>query len=303
MKHEELLKKWLKGTLSPEEEKAFNALEDSSDLERLAKAMPQFKVPDFDTDLAFTQIKEKINPSVASKTRSLYRDILPIAAILVLAIGIIFAFKFLNTSGPTSFTTEIAKQEILTLPDKSKVQLNAVTTLSYNEATWEKERIVQLDGEAYFKVAKGEKFTVQTKAGNVTVLGTEFNVQQRDNIFMVTCYEGSVKVSVAKEAIVLSPGNTATLSNNILIKQNENSATNPSWILGTSSFKSVPYQEVLHEFERQYNVTISHNLKNDMQLFTGNFNHQNLEKALQTITLPFQYKYTINKNTVTIYGE
>lgn len=303
MEQEELLKKWLKGTLSIEEQEVFKKLPDHNNLERLANAMPLFKAPAFDEDTAFNAIKKGIAVPATSKVKSIVQQILPLAAILVLALSIVFAFKFLNTSQPTLHTTQVASQEIITLPDASTVQLNAVSTLSYNAINWSKEREITLNGEAFFKVAKGKTFTVKTNLGDVTVLGTHFNVKQHDDFFIVTCYEGAVKVTASKQSLVLLPGEIASLVNKALVKQKEEIAKNPSWTAGTSSFKSVPYLYVLKEFERQFNVTIVSNIKDDSQLFTGTFNHQNLEKALQTITLPLQYKYIINKNTVTLYGE
>ena len=47
------------------------------------------------------------------------------------------------------------------------------------ENKWKNERSVNLDGEGFFKVAKGSKFDVETSAGTVSVVGTQFNVKNR----------------------------------------------------------------------------------------------------------------------------
>ena len=71
------------------------------------------------------------------------------------------------------------------------------TTLKYASNKWDKKRRVRLEGEAFFKVAKGSTFTVDTKTGSVKVLGTQFNVKNRIGFFEVVCYEGLVGVTVS----------------------------------------------------------------------------------------------------------
>ena len=65
------------------------------------------------------------------------------------------------------------------LPDGSKVKLMGNSSLSYNRVTWFWERKLQLLGKALFKVTPGKTFTVQTEAGDVSVLGTKFLVVQQ----------------------------------------------------------------------------------------------------------------------------
>jgi ferric-dicitrate binding protein FerR (iron transport regulator) len=92
------------------------------------------------------------------------------------------------------------------LPDQSQVLLNAGSQASFKSWDWSSNRAVSLQGEAYFKVAKGQKFTVETNLGSVTVLGTQFNVKARDNRFEVTCYEGKVQRSLSNEEQIILPG-------------------------------------------------------------------------------------------------
>ena len=78
------------------------------------------------------------------------------------------------------------------LPDGSKVKLMGNSSLSYNRVTWFWERKLQLLGKALFKVTPGKTFTVQTEAGDVSVLGTKFLVVQQGKKMLVNCEEGSV---------------------------------------------------------------------------------------------------------------
>ena len=75
------------------------------------------------------------------------------------------------------------------------------------------KRDLTLEGEAYFKVQKGQTFSVNTTDGVVKVLGTHFNVKQRNNYFEVNCYEGLVSVTYNNETVKLPPGKTFRLIN------------------------------------------------------------------------------------------
>jgi Fe2+-dicitrate sensor, membrane component len=65
------------------------------------------------------------------------------------------------------------------------VNLNSSSQLSYSKNKWDSKREVTLNGEAFFKVSKGSTFDVITLNGKVSVLGTQFNVKQRENYFEV----------------------------------------------------------------------------------------------------------------------
>ena len=75
------------------------------------------------------------------------------------------------------------------------------------------------------------------------------------------------------------------------------------WLNNESQFKSLPYKEVLEEFERQYNVTILAKDIDVNQLFTGSFSHNNIDIALQSISLPLHLNYSKKDNTITLERE
>ncbi|PMV74965.1 FecR family protein, partial [Pseudomonas sp. GW101-1A09] len=84
----------------------------------------------------------------------------------------------------------------ITLPDGTKVWLNAATTLKYPSRFTSNERKVEIDGEAYFEVTKNEQQpfkVVLSDSSVVTVLGTHFNVMSYNNELekQVTLLEGS----------------------------------------------------------------------------------------------------------------
>lgn len=293
MRREELIEKWLDHALTSEELEAFKKLEDYEELTKMQNALQHFKAPKVDADAAYTTVTTAKKHT--TKPTAWFKPLLKIAAILVIGFGTYYYMTFPTL---TTHDTVAANKTLIELPDTSEVSLNAVTSLSYDAAAWDENREVNLDGEAYFKVAKGNTFSVITEDGIVTVLGTEFNVKQRDNLFEVFCYEGAVKVTHNDTAVILKPGQRYLILNGKEFRNEEENTKEPSWIRNESAFKSLPLQEVIQEFERQYNVTVEVQNINTSQIVTGSFTHADIDTALQSITLPFNLKYQKKQNSI-----
>ncbi|WP_299254179.1 FecR family protein [uncultured Lacinutrix sp.] len=298
MEREDLIKKWLDNNLSSQELEAFKQLKDFDELTRLDAALQQFKPQEFEDDKEL----EKLNLALKTKSKKQNNWLNPfmrVAAILAICVG---AYYY-TTTLDTNIATEFAQKESIVLPDNSQVKLNAKSTLAFNKNSWEDSRNLDLIGEAYFKVAKGSKFTVHTTAGDISVLGTEFNINNRNNLFEVICYEGSVKVEHNKTSRVLKPGESFLILDNKLVERPKTNDTSPLWINNESYFESIPYTQVIAEFERQYNVTFSVNNIDTNEVFTGGFAHNNLDIALQAITIPLNLAYTKNNNKISLKRE
>ncbi|WP_055435733.1 FecR family protein [Lacinutrix algicola] len=298
MEREVLIKKWLSNNLNSQEFQAFKQLEDFNELTRLNAALQDFKPQELESDIEL----ERLNIALKTKSKKQNNWLKPfmrIAAILAICIGSYYYTTTLNTN----IATEFAQKENIVLPDDSQVKLNAKSTLAFNKKSWEDARNLDLNGEAYFKVAKGSKFTVHTTAGNISVLGTEFNINNRNNLFEVICYEGSVKVEHNKTSRILKPGESFLILDNKLVERPKTDDTSPFWINNESSFKSMPYAQVIAEFERQYNVTFSVNNIDINEVFSGSFAHNNLDIALQAITIPLNLAYTKNNNKISLKRE
>jgi len=102
------------------------------------------------------------------------------------------------------------------LSDGTEVLLNSDSRLSYPTVFKGKERVVSLEGEAYFNVTKNTEHPFIVKSGNVQVrvLGTEFNMcsYTPDNV-RVTLIEGKVAVSdtCGLQTVEMKPGQSAQL--------------------------------------------------------------------------------------------
>lgn len=304
MSNQEYIEKWLNGTLSDEEKLIFEQTEEYKSLERLSKALPLFKAPDFDIPSEFQHLQAAKHSVRMAKsvTMSWLKPLVRVAAVLILLAGAYFIFL----SNPlTTIATQASEKSELFLPDSSAVRLNASSTLTYHKKNWENKRQVTLQGEAYFDVAKGSKFDVETEKGVITVLGTQFNVKVRAHYFEVVCYEGLVQVKSSQTEIKLEPGKMLRIVNGVIAPGDFTVEQSPAWLTQESAFESVPIAEVFAEFERQYNVTLTTENVNLNQLFTGRFVHTDIHLALKSISIPLDLKYEIDetKKTVVLSGE
>lgn len=251
-------------------------------------------------DQTLVNIKEQINlhkkPVKKTKVIALTAKwAVSIAASFLLIFSMYNYFSVNDISIETGF----GEQKEIALLDDSKVILNAKSTLKYNKKEWKKSRELYLDGEAYFKVTKGNTFTVNTKNGSVTVLGTQFNVNSKNNYFNVICFEGKVRVvdTATKITNILTPGKAVKTvnGNQKLWSLND---TKPSWTKGYSTFKNVPLRIVITSLENQFDIKINKTIIDDTVVFTGSFDNKNLNIALASVFKPMNIKYQINKNNV-----
>lgn len=298
MEREELILKWLNNDLTAPELEAFKQLKDYEALTTLNSHLQGFKPNNYNVSEELDTLLKTIETRKKAKKNWL-PIMLRVAAVVVVCLGIFYY----TTTLDTQISTVIAEKQTIELPDASTVAINAKSTITYNKHNWDDSRNVTLDGEAYFEVAKGSKFDVITPNGVVSVLGTKFNVKQRNNTFEVVCYEGLVQVVYGSYNEKLPAGNRLLILDGKLVANENDIISEPSWINKQSTFKSLPYKEVIAEFERQYDITIDTQNVNDTQLFTGSFTHNNLDVALKSITLPLQLTYTKTGKTILLQRE
>jgi transmembrane sensor len=211
------------------------------------------------------------------------------ASILILfATGSFLRFYSVNIQTPEG------QHLVAELPDQSKVDLNAQSTLTYYPFWWKITRIVKLEGEAFFEVQKGKKFTVISSKGSTQVVGTSFNILAREEIYKVTCVKGSVRVkSKTGFEAILKPNSKAELQPGGKINVSDNIETYPeiSWKQNIFLFTASPVFKVFREIERQYGVHIEANV-DDYSLYTGNFTKdQNVEEILEYVCPALGLKY------------
>lgn len=293
MEKEYLIKKWLANDLTEDELKAFESLEDHVLHTQILEDAAHFKASHFSKPESFEKLEARLPKEVPVRKMNWMKPLLRIASVFVVGIGIYF---LLFANKLTHVQTLASEKTSIELPDASIVTLNALTEISYSKNRWNSNREVLLDGEAYFKVAKGEVFDVITEEGTVTVVGTQFNVKQRANYFEVKCYEGIVKVIAGGTTKELLAGDTFRRYGDD-ITFDTTTYQLPQWTKDVSDFRSVPFSEVIAELERQYNISVTYNTENATRLFSGGFVHNNLDNALKSITEPLELTYIMETAT------
>lgn len=298
---ENYLAKWLANELTEEELALFKQSPEYPSYEKLKKTSSTLQAPHFDANKALHAIEAR-KAKGQSKVFSLhtFKKVYRYAAVILVLVA---ASYFYVTNTKDSITTEYAQREQLLLPDMSEIQLNAASEISYSKKNWAEERNIELNGEAFFKVAKGKKFTVSTAQGQVVVLGTQFNVEDREDFFEVSCYEGLVRVHFDEKNYELPAGSSFMVINGKITHSEVQKNASPSWLLDESTFKSIPLRYVLRELERQYNLEISTENLDLNQAFTGSFSNTNLNLALKSISTPYQIAYSLQGNKVLFYAE
>ena len=152
----------------------------------------------------------------------------------------------------------------LVLEDGTKVWINADSKLTYPSKFNKRERIVQLEGEAYFEVAHDKEwpFMVKTTITETKVLGTSFNIKAYKNEDKVetTLIEGKVALnqSVGNSSILMDPGHQAIVSvkGGEVIYKKVDTAIFTSWKDKQFEFEEETLESILKSLERWYNVDI-----------------------------------------------
>lgn len=161
-------------------------------------------------------------------------------------------------------STPKGRQYNLTLPDGSKVWLNAASSIKYPTAFAEKERRVEVTGEAYFEVAKNTKqpFKVNISGkAEVEVLGTHFNINAYDNEKRIetTLLEGVVWVSGGgSDGAILAPGQQAQVSDigKVRVVKDINLEQVIAWKSGVFNLNGLSLEEVMRQVERWYDIEV-----------------------------------------------
>ncbi|WP_075340456.1 FecR family protein [Tenacibaculum agarivorans] len=294
-----LLNKFIEGTISSEEFSKLETQKGFNSYQKILEASSEFSTPHIDEDESFNNFMKKtagkeIKPTPVRKLNRTY-ILSGIAASLLLFFGL---FQFLNTN--ETYTTGFGEQLAVVLPDGSKVQLNSDSSLKFNKGSWDNNRKVELEGEAYFKVQKGSQFKVETVEGTVSVLGTQFNVNQHKNFLEVQCFEGKVKVERNDNEVILVRGEAVRQIKDQTLEKWNFINTAPTWKMFESSFTNTPLRYVVENLIKTYGVTVVTDNIDLNKRFSGSYPTRNITVALETITTSMNLTYNLNNKKVVL---
>ena len=291
MTNDELLHKWVNRTITAEELEVFKLRPEYESLVDLYENTDSLEGPSWDKEAILADILGKPRATRQQETPQPTRRIFPswikygIAASILL-IGCLYAIMYDATD---VIMHELAEGEFYdgNLPDKSTFALSENSTLSYDNKGWPQERVVQLAGEALFKVEKGSTFLVVTPAGNVQVVGTEFKVIAREGNLKVHCREGEVRVyseQADNYKEKLEAGEYMELASN---------GESSTWKTDVTKLRKVTLKDVTESLSRTYKIAWDYGDVDISEQITCSFKNDNMEQALKTSLAPLRIHFEI----------
>jgi transmembrane sensor len=210
---------------------------------------------------------------------------------------------YLDSLGDKNLVLATPKGGVYTvvLPDGSRVWLNAASRLSYPARFSSKQRLVEIEGEGYFEIAKDAKrpFKLKSRGQEIVVLGTAFNISAYadDKETKTTLVSGAVRVTVAeperaKDEVAqgyngirqLLPGEQSTLRSGALGVKRVDVATQLGWRNGDFVFDGLELREAMKQLSRWYNVEVVYEDDIPPTPFYGSFSRNlALAKALEIL--------------------
>lgn len=232
-------------------------------------------------------------------------------------------------------STTTGSRTSITLPDSTRVWLNAGSHIEYGKLFDGESREVSLTGEAFFDVAPdaSHPFIIHTPKLDVRVLGTSFNLKSypTDKTTEATLIRGSIEISIRnrpKDKIILKPNEKLVVNNDdsLLVRKtakrkevrpeslviiskptyehHSGAIIETSWVDNKLIFQDEEFGDLARQMERWYGVSIRFEEAGLQDLrFTGSFDKETIRQALNALKLTDQqarFDYTIEGEQVTI---
>lgn len=216
-----------------------------------------------------------------------------------------------NTDQWNALSTSNGETYRIRLPDQSEVWLNSASTLKYPVSFANRaNRKVELIGEAYFEIAKDMKhpFIVESKAQQIAVLGTHFNVNAYDNEdhTKTTLIEGSVKVQSLSSTktpaqVILKPGQQAILTNQVFSVQQADIEEAIAWKMGFFKFRDENIQSIMRKVARWYNVEVVYKGEIPQSGLEGTVSrYQDITRLLDMLQSTGLVKFKVSQNKIIV---
>ncbi|GHT31902.1 anti-sigma factor [Bacteroidia bacterium] len=258
------------------------------------------------------QNRISLMPEVSFYSRTLQIRVLGIVAVIALVAGFCLSFLFYNNNDKPQamavFSPSGQKTQLL-LPDGTHVWLNGESSLTYPSDYNVDNRMVKLEGEAFFDVSQSKDipFIVEANNVHVKVHGTMFNVKAypSDKEITVALQKGSVSLlsaSTGELITYLKPDEIAVVEKLNLAYEvlSCDAASENIWHLNKLSFDNILAYEVWKKLERWYGVHID--VKNVKPELTYRFTikTESLTELLSLINRITPIEYKLNGEEVTV---
>lgn len=198
----------------------------------------------------------------------------------------------------------------INLPDGTKVWLNAASLLKYPTQFSGSKRIVELEGEGYFEVAKNknQKFIVKTASQEVEVLGTHFNINgyKDEATIKTTLLEGAVRISLARgkkveASTLLKPGQQSELFGKTIDVKSVDTENVLAWKNGDFIFKGDDFNSIMRKIARWYDVEVVYKGDFEDLKFGGYISRsKNISSVLSIMESTGKVHFKIEGKTITV---
>lgn len=192
------------------------------------------------------------------------------------------------------YNSALGERKTITLPDESRITLNAGSGLWVLPDYGDQQRKVELKGEAFFEIRPDKApFIVSSASGSIKVLGTRFNAETHHNQLTLQVAEGSVQLEGAGQALVVPAGRGGIVRSGQAPVAAEGDSTAWSWKNGQLSFRNVPIPDVVAEIERHYGVKVSYSGDLAHKRYTGTFDKLSCTQVLAILSAAMGSSFSI----------
>ncbi len=301
----QLLEQFFNGTIAKEEVQQLLEELKNDEFEKVWMQEQWDQSPEMMNKGVQKQIMDHIKADILPTRTFRWKQWLLLAASLLLVfITSLSAYLFYDDQNKKlaedmTVTVEKGQKVALTLPDKSRVWVNSGSTLKYGSRFNKHERIIELDGEAYFEVAKNKKapFIVQSHGFSVEALGTAFDVKAYpdEKQLSAVLIRGKVEVGDELNKINLSPNQKVTYNRENKSMQKSDIADGliyADWRYNKLTFNSETFEDIVSVLERNYNVKFVFEAQSLKKYrYSGSISNTSLESLLQifAMTSPISY--------------
>lgn len=271
-------------------------------------------------DRVWQDIEEKTQmPKKSQGTFISFKKLFRVAAILLVVLSIWSIINYQtslreNQVEKTLSSSLIIKENgrgekrTIKLPDGSVIKLNSESKLIFPQTFGPSNRVVELEGEAFFDVAEDSLRPFIIRSGDIitTVKGTSFNISayKIDKKIAVSVVTGRVEVKSDKQVFDLIPGEK------VEYKTEEKEASKSSfdtkeiaWREGILVFNGDNMEEIISKLERWYNVSITVQGERVFGIhdFKGEYKNKSLENILENVSFAGGFNYSIDEKNVILY--
>lgn len=290
MENKEVLLNWLEGNLTDDQVEREIGSEEFQLYKKIIDASTKWESPKRKSTHreAFLRKMQSVKKRKANTS-----ILLKYAAVFLIGVSSVLLF-FTNQN----IITANGNTKTVSIFDGSTIKLAPNSSLSYNSVLYFFNRKVTLEGNAFFNVIPGNSFTVNSPNGEVSVLGTSFNIIDREDYFNVVCFTGKVAVKANKQEVILKPLEGFENLSNKKSKFN-NASKDPS----NNSYlylNQVPLPIVLKELSNFYNVTFNTDAVSLEGTYNGLLINDNIELALKNVLYPFNFDFEWQKDNFVV---